>query len=81
VSLYREVASSTENIGSGSFLTDQEQKIVEFLKEHDDIIRTKDAKIVLSVEERRAREILKDLVEKQVIDKKGKGPSTFYKLK
>jgi len=81
VSLYRDVASSTENVGSGSFLTDQEQKIVEFLKEHDDIIRTKDAKIVLSVEERRAREILKDLVEKQVIDKKGKGPSTFYELK
>jgi len=81
VSLYRDIASSTENVGSGSILTDQEQKIVEFLKEHDDIIRTKDAKNVLSVEERRAREILKDLVEKQVIDKKGKGPSTFYELK
>ena len=81
VSLYREVVNSTENIGDVSFLTDQEQRIVDFLKEHDETIRTKDAKNVLNVEERRAREILKDLVEKKVIDKKGKGPSTFYQLK
>ncbi|WP_430884131.1 ATP-binding protein [Fusibacter sp. JL216-2] len=32
VSLYREVASSTENAGSGSFLTDQEQKMLSFSK-------------------------------------------------
>ena len=81
VSLYREVVNSTENIGDVSFLTDQEQRIVDFLKEHDETIRTKDAKNVLNVEERRAREILKDLVEKKVIDKKEKGPSTFYQLK
>ena len=81
VSLYREVVNSTENIGDVSFLTDQEQRIVDFLKEHDETIRTKYAKNVLNVEERRAREILKDLVEKKVIDKKEKGPSTFYQLK
>lgn len=81
VSLYREAANYTENNGNISLLTDQEQLIVEFLKEHDEIIRNKDAKDVLKVEERRARIILNNLVEKQVIDKKGKGPSTFYQLK
>src|SRR6056297_2660713 len=49
VSLYREVASSTENIGSVSFLTDQEQKIVEFLKEHQNKITTKEAQVVLDL--------------------------------
>src|SRR6056297_592255 len=81
VSLYREVEHVIEAVENTISLTDQEQKIIEFLKEQDGIIRTRDAKNILNVEERRAREVLKDLVEKQVIDKKGKGPSTFYQLK
>ena len=81
VSLFREVVNSTENIRNISFLNDQEQKIIELLKQHEGTVRTKDAKNVLNVEERRAREILKDLVDKQVLDKKGKGPSTFYQFK
>jgi ATP-dependent DNA helicase RecG len=81
VSLYREATKSTEDIGNSISLTVQEQKIVAFLKEHGGIVRTKDAKSVLDVEERRAREILKDLADKQIIEKKGRGPSTFYELK
>jgi len=81
VSLYRRVENTLEIKENTISLTDQEQKIVEFLKEHDGKIRTKNAKNVLGVEERRTREVLKDLVDKQVIGKKGKGPSTFYELK
>jgi len=62
-------------------LTEQEEKIIEFLKAHNNQLRTKDAKSVLGVEARRAREVLKDLVDKQVIIKKSKGPSTFYEKK
>ena len=81
VSLYREVEHTIEAVENTISLTDQEQKIVELLKQNNGIIRTKNVKEVLDVEERRAREILKNLVDKQVIDKKGKGPSTFYELK
>jgi ATP-dependent DNA helicase RecG len=77
VSLYREVADSSQNMGNMSFLSDQEQKVVEFLKEQDEIIRTRDAKNVLNVEERRAREVLKDLVEKKSLIKKEKDQVLF----
>lgn len=77
VSLYREVEHVIEAVENTISLIDQEQKNVEFLKQHDGTIRTKKAKEILDVEERRAREILKDLVDKLVIDKKGRGPSTF----
>ncbi len=81
VSLYREVIHAEVVREDQISLTEQEEKIIEFLKAHNNQLRTKDAKSVLGVEERRAREILKDLVDKQVIIKKGKGPSTFYEKK
>ena len=81
VTLFREVLDTLETEEDLISLTVQEQKIVTFLKENDSIIRTSDAENVLSVGERRAREILKDLVDKKVIERKGSGPATFYTLR
>ena len=81
VNLYREVAEPTEVNVKKIIFTDQEEKIMEYLKVHDGKIKTKDAKIILGVEERRAREVLKELTDKQLIVKKGKGPNTFYEIK
>jgi ATP-dependent DNA helicase RecG len=81
VSLYREVEHVIDTFENTISLTAQEQKIVEFLKHHDGIIKTKSAKDVLDVEERRAREVLKELTDKKIIEKKGKGSSTFYQIK
>ncbi len=81
VSLYREVIHAEVVREDQISLTEQEEKIIEFLKAHNNQLRTKDAKSVLGVEARRAREVLKDLVDKQVIIKKSKGPSTFYEKK
>lgn len=81
VSLYRELEHVIDTFENTISLTAQEQKIVEFLKQHDGIIKTKNAKDVLDVEERRAREVLKELADKKIIEKKGKGSSTFYQIK
>lgn len=81
VSLYREVVNAELMREDAISLTDQEEKIIEFLKTHDGQIKTKNAKVVLGVEDRRAREVLKYLTDKQLIVKKGKGPSTFYEIK
>lgn len=81
VSLFREVVNAVEMREDNISLTDQEEKILDYLRKHNRQIKTKNVKIVLGVEDRRAREVLKDLVDKHVIEKKGKGPSTFYEMK
>ncbi len=81
VSLYREAVGTSEAKVENVVLTDQEEKIIQYLKKHDGRIKTKDAKNILGVEERRARAVLKGLADRQLIVKKGKGPSTFYEIK
>lgn len=81
VSLYRGLLSINSKNGGFSDLNEQESKIIDFLNTRDGKIKTKDVKNILNVEERRAREVLKGLVDRQFIIKKGKGPSTFYELK
>lgn len=62
------------------FLNHQELKIIHFLKDNDGKIKTKKDKKILGVEEGRVREILKKLVDKRFVVKKGKGLSTFYEM-
>jgi ATP-dependent DNA helicase RecG len=81
VSLYRKVIAMPKNKEDNKPLSDQEEKIIEFLKEHDGIIKTKDVKSILGVEERRARVILNKLINKHIIEKRGNGSRTIYALK
>jgi len=81
VRLFRETGNAFEMREDIIAFTVQEEKIVEFLKAHNCKLKTKDAESILGVGERRAREVLKDLVDKKAILKKGSGPSTFYEMK
>lgn len=81
VSLYRETVHPDVVKEDYEYLTDQEKIITKFLSTNNGQIKTKEAKSILKVEERRAREVLKDLVDKKIIIKKGKGPKTFYEMK
>jgi ATP-dependent DNA helicase RecG len=81
VSLFRKTVVTPKIKEDNKPLSDQEERIIEYLKEHDGIIKTKDVKSILGVEERRARVILKKLINKNIIAKKGNGSRTFYALK
>ena len=81
VNLYRIVSNVLDAKEYPITLTGQEQKIIEFLKDHDGEIRTNDAETLLNVGDRRARVVLKNLADKQVIERMEKGSNTFYMLK
>src|SRR6056297_2352360 len=81
VSLYREVEHVIEAVENTISLTDQEQKIIEFLKEQDNCITTREAESVLGVAERRARKILKDMVGKGILKRVGRTTNTHYRMK
>lgn len=59
--------------------TEQQKKIINFLNEHEEI-KTKDAVRLLSVKERRARDVLSELVTAGVLEKQGAYRSTTYVL-
>lgn len=60
-------------------LSKQEILIVNYLQKQEEITTSK-AEEILGVKQRRAREILKDLVEKKVLLKCGAYKSTVYTL-
>ena len=74
--------NSAEKIPNSAekILNYQEKIIVEYLKENQKIdIYT--AQKLLNVKERRAREILSNLVKKNILEKVGKTKGSFYILK
>ncbi|AHM57302.1 ATP-dependent DNA helicase [Peptoclostridium acidaminophilum DSM 3953] len=81
VSLYREMAETKQVHKKVTELTEQEKAIIEYLKRKDSRITTQDVKSILDIEDRRARGILKGLVDRGLIERKGGGPSTFYQIK
>lgn len=60
-------------------LSEQEVLIIDYLQKHDKITTSR-AEEVLGVKQRRAREILKELTEKEVLLKCGAYKSTVYVL-
>jgi Fic family protein len=54
---------------------------MDYLKNNENRITTETAKSLLGIENRRARDILRGLIEKQVIERAGKGPGTYYTAK
>ena len=64
-------------ISINSKYTEQQKKIIDFLNEHEEI-KTKDAVRLLSVKERRARDVLSELVTVGILQKQGAYRSTTY---
>lgn len=71
-------ASSTTT--SNSNLTEQEQSIVDYIKQYGSIRRIV-VEDILEVKNTRAKEILNSLLSKQIIKVIGSGPSIKYVLK
>lgn len=61
-------------------LTEQEQKIVNYLKQYG-FIRRSTVEDILDVGNTRAKHIITSLIEKDIVMSEGKGPSVKYKLK
>ncbi|MCP4405964.1 MAG: hypothetical protein GY801_52810 [bacterium] len=87
VELYRENAVAAERVsesieeyrkGVGT-ISEQERAIVEVLEEHSRI-RSKEVQALLQVKEARARRILKTMVDKGILEKRGRGKNTYYVL-
>jgi predicted HTH transcriptional regulator len=62
-------------------LSHQEEKVIEYLKENENRITTKEAEKLLAVAERRARKILKDMVSKEILERVGRTTNTHYRMK
>jgi len=63
-----------------ALLTEQEKLIVDYLQKYG-FIRRSTVEDILKIGNTRAKEIISNLVEKNIIIVDGKGPSTNYKLK
>lgn len=61
-------------------LTEQEKIIIDFLKINNKI-KSLDLEKLLNVRSARARRILKGMVDKNLVERKGKGKNTFYEIK
>lgn len=62
-----------------SDLSEQERMVVDYLQTHDKITTSK-AEELLGIKQRRAREILKEMTDKEVLLKCGAYKSTVYVL-
>jgi len=81
VSLYRKIVEMGEVTHDLVTLSDQEEKIIAYLKTNENRITTKEVTTILDVEERRARDILTKMISKGILEKIGKTTNTHYRLK
>ena len=58
----------------------QEEKIIAYLEEYNNIV-SKDVEKLLRIKESRTRELLKQMVDKELIIRLGGGRSTYYKIR
>ena len=70
------VGKPSDNIEN---LTFQEEKVIAYLEEHKKMV-SKDVERLLRIKESRTRELLKQMVEKGLIVRLGRGRSTYYVL-
>lgn len=85
VEFYRPVAESADKVPDSAGyrrilpdnLTIQEEAVIVYLEQHGNIT-TPQAEALLSLKERRARKILKEMASKDLIEKRGSGRSTYY---
>jgi len=67
-------------VKSSDNLMPQETKIIQYLDEHKRVV-SKEVEKLLSIKESRTRELLKNMVDKGLIERIGAGRSTCYILK
>jgi len=72
------VSDSIGKVSDSIALSEQEEQIMQFLI-HSSKIVSKDVEKLLDIKEARARRILKQMVEKGLIVRLGRGRSTYYK--
>ena len=78
VSLYREIIGANAVVKKDHELSHQEEKVIEYLKANENRITTREAESVLYVADRRARKILKDMVDKGILKRVGRTTNTHY---
>ncbi|WP_143153596.1 helix-turn-helix domain-containing protein [Caloranaerobacter azorensis] len=88
VEIYREVPESAGKVPESAGkvpekyrdLSEQEMRIIEYIKNNGKIT-SKEVEKLIGVKNRRAREILKEMIDRKVITRKGRGRSTYYSLR
>jgi len=63
-----------------SWSSEQEIKVIKFIEGHNKI-RSKDIEMLFNIKSTRAKEILKGMIDNELIIKKGKTKGSFYILK
>lgn len=85
VRIFRKLAglSATGHDGSATGhdgLTLDQEKVLEYIKEYN-MVKTKNIKELLSVKDTKAKNILKEMIDKNLIERVGNGSATHYILK
>jgi ATP-dependent DNA helicase RecG len=83
IELYRKVPESAgkmpEKAGKNLSINNQERMIIEFIKRNNKI-NSKDTENLINVKDRRARKILSDMVEKNIVKAVGNSRARYYVL-
>ena len=74
--LLKSIGKVSESIGR---ISENEQTILEYIQEHFKVT-SKEVESLLILKEARARRILKEMVERELIVRLGSGRSTYYVL-
>lgn len=81
VEIYRKVPEKCRKVPQEyRDLSEQEMKIIEYIKNNGKIT-SREVENLIGVKNRRAREILKEMIDLKVIVRKGRGKNTYYSLK
>ena len=81
VSLYREVVAQKQVSEEVLISKEYEELISDYLKLNQNKITTKEAQVVLDLGERRSREILRVMVDKDILERVGRTTNTHYRMK
>jgi len=83
VSLYRKLATLASQEENKEILNSREteQAILSYLKSNQNKITTKETEAVLGLGERRSREILKNMIDKNILERVGMTTNTHYRMK
>jgi len=74
------VVKSSDTVGKVSDnLTRQEEKIIQYIDKHQRVV-SKEVEKLLSIKESRTRELLKNMMDRGLIERLGRGRSTYYQL-
>lgn len=79
VNLYRKTMIQNEGINHGLAFNEQEERIINHIRKNDGKITSKETEKILSVKNRRARDILKEMIEKGILERVGSAANTYYR--